>query len=389
MIQPPSDLIADVLARLVAFDTTSCNSNLPLLDYVEELLAPLPCRIERISDRPATKANLWITFGPQDVPGYVLSGHCDTVPVDGQIWDSDPFKLTQKDGRYIGRGVVDMKGFLAVCLAMAPQMAAARLKIPIHLAISYDEEVGCVGVRSLLQALAGRVGKPLGCFVGEPTNMAVVVGHKGKRAFRTTVRGTGGHSSLGPRFVNAVEWAARLIEYISVAGIELQNSGARDELYDVPHTTLLVSTVAGGTAVNIVPDSCVFDWEYRSIAVDEGAGIGGMIMDFANDVLAPQMQQRAPQAGFEFAELVSYPGLETAPELPVVTLAKTLRGRNEHHKVAFGTEAGLFSAMAGIPSVVIGPGSITQAHRPDEHIDIGELDACARFVAKLIEHCSH
>jgi acetylornithine deacetylase len=380
--------IADVLGRLVAFDTTSRNSNLPLIDYVEELLRPLPCRIERISGAHAGKANLWITFGPEDVPGYVLSGHCDTVPVDGQNWTGDPFKLGQQDDRYIGRGVVDMKGFVATCLAMTPHMAAAKLKTPIHLSISYDEEVGCVGVRSLLMALAQRDCKPIGCFVGEPTNMGVVTAHKGKRAFRTTVHGSGGHSSLGPRFVNAVQWTARLIEHIRVASEELQECGARDELYDIPHTTLLVSTIAGGTALNIVPDTCVFDWEYRAIAADEGPGIGEKIMAFANDVLTPQMRRVAADARFEFTELISYPGLETSPELPLVTLAKTLTGRSEHRKVAFGTEAGLFAAMAGVPSVVIGPGSIAQAHQPDEWIEITELDACARFIGKLIEHCS-
>ena len=267
-------------------------------------------------------------------------------------------------------------------------MATAKLKTPIHLSISYDEEVGCIGVRSLLKALAQRDCKPIGCFVGEPTNMAVVTAHKGKRAFRTTVHGSGGHSSLGPRFVNAVEWAARLIEYIRVASEALQKNGARDELYDIPHTTLQVSTIAGGTALNIVPDTCVFDWEYRAIAADEGPGIGEKIMDFANNTLTPQMRRGFADARFEFAELVSYPGLETAPELPLVTLAKSLTGRNEHHKVAFGTEAGLFTSMGGIPSVVMGPGSIAQAHQPDEYIEISELDACARFVAKLIEHCS-
>ena len=377
-----------LLADLVAIDTISARSNLPFIAYVERYLEAHACAVERIEDAAAQKASLWITIGPRDVPGYVLSGHCDVVPVAGQAWSGDPFHLRRVDGRLIGRGATDMKGFLAVCLGLVPRMAAAPLKRPIHIAISYDEEVGCLGVRPLLAAIAGRTPKPLGCFVGEPTGMDVVTAHKGKRAFRTSVVGLAGHSSLAPRFVNAVEWGAQLVEHIRRTSQALAASGAREAGYDVPFTTLVTGMMAGGTAVNVVPASCTLEWECRTIAADEATGIEEAVMAYAAGALEPGMSSVSPRARITFEETISYPGLSIDPGHALVALARRLAGSDTLSKVAFGTEAGLFASLAGIPAVVVGPGSIAQAHQPDEFVEEEQLARCCRFVAALIDHCS-
>jgi acetylornithine deacetylase len=376
----------ELLEALVRFDTTSRNSNLELVAWVEDYLDRCGVTHERIADQTGAKANLWATIGPAGTPGYILSGHTDVVPIDGQTWSNDPFRLTERDGRLYGRGSADMKGFLACCLAAVPDMMAAGLAVPIHLAFSHDEEVGCVGVRSLIARLDGMAVKPAGCFVGEPTGMDVVVGHKGKRSFRVDVRGRTCHSSLAPEGVNAVEYAARLIVNIRDMADRLAREGARDPLYDVPYTTTHTGVVAGGTALNIVPDVCRFQFEFRSIAADDADALAGEVMAYARDRLEPDMKGVAPEAGFTFDTMSEFPGLETPPALDLVALAKALAARNDHRKVAYGTEAGLF-AQAGIPTVVIGPGSIEQAHKADEFIAVSELDACGEFIDRLIAHC--
>jgi acetylornithine deacetylase len=376
----------DILAALVGFDTTSRNSNLPLIAWIEDYLDSHGVSHLRVPDETGTKANLWVTVGPPDQPGYILSGHTDVVPVDGQTWASDPFQLSARDGRLYGRGTTDMKGFVACCLAAVPDLAAAPLARPVHLAISYDEEVGCVGVRGLIARLAPAPVKPLACFVGEPTGMDVVIGHKGKRSFRVGVRGHTVHSSLAPQGVNAVEYAARLIVRIREMSERMAREGARDALYDVPHSTGHTGVVHGGTALNIVPDGCSFEFEFRSIAADDPDALAGEVMDFARTVLLPEMTAVAPQSDITFELRSGFPGLDTAPAAEVVVLAKQLAGRNGHAKVAYGTEAGLFDA-AGIPTVVIGPGSIDQAHKADEFIAVSELAACGAFIERLAAHC--
>jgi acetylornithine deacetylase len=256
---------AALLATLVGFDTVSDRSNLPLIDWVEATCLRHGAAVERVPDETGRKAALLVSVGPYETrPGYVLSGHSDVVPVEGQPWSSDPFTLREEGGRLYGRGTSDMKGFLAVCLALLPEMAAADLAIPLHLAISYDEEVGCLGVRPLIARMLERVPRPLGCFVGEPTGMEVVAGHKGKSAARLTFRGRASHSALAPQGVNAVEYAARFIEHVRLSAEALARDGARDALYDVPHTTGLSSVVQGGAALNIVPDTCSVSFEYRA-----------------------------------------------------------------------------------------------------------------------------
>ena len=376
----------EILEALVGFDTTSRNSNLALIAWVESYLDRFGIAHERVLDETGTKANLWSTIGPAAVPGYILSGHTDVVPVDGQSWSADPFRLTARDGRLYGRGSADMKGFLACCLAAVPDMIARPMTRPIHLAFSYDEEVGCVGVRGLISRLEHAPVTPAGCFVGEPTEMNVIIGHKAKRSLRVTVRGQTCHSALAPKGVNAVEYAARLIVKIREIADRLAHAGVRDPLYDVPFTTGHTGTVHGGTALNIVPDHCTFEFEFRSIAADSLDALVAEVTVFARDVLEPEMKSIAPHAGFVFEVKSGFPGLETKAEAGLVDLTKQLSGHRDHGKVAFGTEAGLFD-QAGIPSVVIGPGSIEQAHKADEFIAPAELAKCDRFIDGLVAHC--
>jgi len=387
---PPADAPDPValLATLVGFDTVSDRSNLPLIDWAEAYCRRHGAAVERVPDATGRKAALLVSLGPFATrPGYVLSGHSDVVPVEGQPWSSDPFVLREAGGRLYGRGTSDMKGFLAVCLALLPEMAAADLTIPLHLAISYDEEVGCLGVRPLIARMLERVPRPLGCFVGEPTGMDVVVGHKGKAAARLTFRGRASHSALAPQGVNAVEYAARFIEHVRLSAEALARDGARDPLYDVPHTTGLSSVVQGGAALNIVPDRCSVSFEYRAIAADDAGALAASAIAYATETLAPLMRAVDPACGVAVEPLIDYPGLDTDPEAPVVTLAKRLAGRNGHAKVSYGTEGGLFDRLGGVPAVVIGPGSIARAHRADEYVTRAELDACAGFVRRLIAAC--
>jgi acetylornithine deacetylase len=371
----------------VAFDTTRRNTNLPLIDWVEDYLRPFGFTFERIFDPTGLKANLWATIGPPDVPGFILSGHTDVVPVDGQSWTSDPFRLREDSGRLYGRGACDMKGFLAVCLAAARQMAEGELARPIHLAFSYDEEVGCVGARGIVERLDRSPVRPAACFVGEPTRMGVVIGHKGKRSVRVRIRGLTCHSSLAPRGVNAVEIGARLVTEISRIAEALAREGARDDLYDIPHSTGHVGVLTGGTALNIVPDECEILFEFRTIGTDDPDELVGRIRTYARTVLEPRMKAVAPSAGIDFDVYAGFPGLDTAQDAEIVTLAKSLVGRNDHAKVAYGTEAGLFGEVAGIPTVIVGPGSIEQAHKADEWIEIVQLAGCAAFVGRLVERC--
>jgi acetylornithine deacetylase len=378
---------ADILGKLVAFDTTSRNTNLPLLDWVEDYLAGYGLAGERVYDETGRKANLWVTIGPKDVAGYVLSGHVDVVPVDGQDWSTDPFKLAEKDGRYFGRGTCDMKGFVASALAAAPDMAAAALKKPIHLALSYDEEVGCRGVRTLLAVLKDRPLKPEACFVGEPTNMQVIIAHKTGRPMRVTVKGFEAHSSLRPYGVSAIEEAAKLIVRINEVGQKLARRQDLDPLFSVPFSTTSVGVIRGGTVRNIVAGECVVDFDLRCVPGDDPHTIVAEIEAYAREVLEPPMKAISPEAGFTFEELALVPGLDTAADAPVTVLAKKLAGRNDHAKVAYGTEAGLFQEI-GIPTAIVGPGSIEQAHKPDEYVEAAELDKADAFMARLVAHAS-
>jgi acetylornithine deacetylase len=378
----------DLLAKLVSFDTTSRNTNLPLLAWVEDHVRPHGARIMRVpSPDGEPKAKLYMSFGPHDVPGYILSGHTDVVPVDGQDWTRPPFALTVEGSRAYGRGSCDMKGFLACCLAAVPRLAAAPLKLPIHLAFSYDEEVGCTGVRPLIAALGNQAVVPKGAFIGEPSSMQVTIGHKGGQRLRVDIKGKAAHSSLAPQGVNSVEWGARLIAFIRDVADRTAAKGQRDPLYDVPYTTLHCGIFHGGTANNIVPHEAWFTFEVRAIGSETAAPYIDEIIAYAREKLEPAMKAIEPSAGFVFTPAPGLPPLETAPEADIAVLAKQLARRNEHGKVGYGTEASLFQA-GGIPSVVVGPGNIEQAHKPDEFIEIAELERCNAFIERLIAHCS-
>jgi acetylornithine deacetylase len=376
-----------ILERLVAFDTTSRNSNIPCADWIQSYLKGFGIDCEVYANAEGDKHNLYAVIGPKDVPGYVLSAHTDVVPVDGQAWSTDPFKLTVKDGKAYGRGACDMKGFLACTLALVPEIMKRPLKTPIHLAYSYDEEVGCTGVRDMLVHFRDRQPKPIAAFIGEPSSMQVIIGHKGGQRVLCAVRGKAAHSSLAPHGVNAVEWGARLVARIKDMAEAQELSGARDALYDVPHSTLHVGVFTGGTSPNIVPHRADISFECRNISADDPMAYIGEIMRYAKEELEPRMKRNDPDAGFDFDLRPLLPALETAPDHPAVTAAKRFAGRNDHAKVAYGTEASLFQDMAGYPSVVVGPGDIDQAHKPDEWIAVSELEACNAFIERLIDEC--
>jgi acetylornithine deacetylase len=377
----------DILASLVSFDTVSRNSNLDLIAWVEGYLDRLGVKHQRIYDETGRKSNLWATLGPVDVPGYILSGHTDVVPVDDQTWTDSPFKLTERDGKLYGRGSCDMKGYVACCLAAVPDMLKADLKRPLHLAFSYDEEVGCWGVRRMIPKIIADAARPIACFVGEPTEMDVVIGHKGKRSFKVTVHGRTCHSSQAPLGVNAVEYAARVIAKIRDISDRMAKNGARDDLYDIPFSTGHTGYLHGGTALNIVPDQATFEFEFRVLSVDKSDTLVKEVIDYAKNVLEPEMKAVAPEAGFDFQDRGEFAGLDTTPDAEVTLLAKQLTGRNSHSKVAYGTEGGLFQ-QAGIPTVVCGPGNIDQAHKADEFLKITELEKCGQFIDRLITLCA-
>lgn len=371
--------------KLIAFDTTSRNPNMALIEFVQEYLDGLGVSSTLVPNKEGTKANLYATLGPGDRPGVMLSGHTDVVPVDGQAWDTDPWSLLLKDGKYFGRGTCDMKGFIAICLAYAPEFLERGLETPIHLAFSYDEEIGCVGVQTLIEKMKHMPIKPAMCIVGEPTSMDVSLGHKGKRSYDATVRGFEAHSSLAPQGVNAIAYAAELITYMTSMADRFAKEGPFDDAYDVTHTTVHTGTIEGGTALNIVPKECKIRFEFRNLAEHNPDGIIEEIESFAKKELEPRMQAVQPDTGIDIVEVTDAPGLNTAPDEEVVTFVKSLAGKNDHIKVAFATEAGLFRERVGVPTVICGPGSIEQAHKPNEYVSVDQMAQCEQFMRNLAD----
>jgi acetylornithine deacetylase len=317
----------------------------------------------------------------------MLSGHTDVVPVDGQDWHSDPFRVLARDGRLYGRGTADMKSFLAVILALLPEIVGRPLRIPIHLAFSYDEEVGCRGVRRLIPRIGDRPDRPVLCIVGEPTEMRPVIGHKGKRSFRCHVRGFECHSALAHEGVNAVEAAAELVAHLKSMARRKRAEGPFEPDYAPPYTTIHTGLIRGGTALNIVPKECSFDFEFRLLPQDDPEASLRELRAFAEARLLPEMQAVRPETGIRFEEISSFPGLDTAVDAEVTRLVAGLTGMNGTGKVSFGSEAGLFQA-AGIPTVVCGPGSIEEAHKPDEFIALAQIAECERFLRRLFAHAA-
>ena len=373
-----------LLAELISFDTTSRLSNLDLIHFVRDYLARYGVDCRLMEDRSHAKANLFASIGPAGRPGFLLAGHTDVVPVDGQKWTTDPFRLDRRDGRLYGRGSADMKGFIASVLAAVPRFVRQPLHTPIHLAFTCDEEIGCIGLRELLEdSLSLPVTAAMG-IVGEPTSMRLVGEHKGKVAFRVHVRGQEGHSSNPAAGVNAVEYAAELIAFIHRFNQQKQSAGPFDPQYETPHTTLHVGSVHGGTVLNIVPAECVFEFEIRYLPEAPAQPIVERIRRFASDEIEPAMKKVNPSCGIVFHEKFAYPGLSIAPDAEVVTFVNSLLDSDAAPgKIAFGTEAGLYQQRCGIPMVVCGPGDIANAHQPDEYIDTGQLAACDLFLGRL------
>jgi acetylornithine deacetylase len=377
----------DYLETLIAFPTVSRDSNLALIEYVRHELDALEIDSTVVPSEDGRKANLFATIGPEDEPGIVLSGHTDVVPADGQAWTSDPFTLTAREGRLYGRGSADMKGFIASCLAMAHTAVKRDLNIPIHLAFSYDEEVGCIGVRRLLAMLKGVKPKPRLCLVGEPTLMQVATAHKGKVSFRATSHGLEAHSSLAPMGVNAIYMAADLVNEIRTIQAEIAEMGAKDGDYDVAYTTLHVGKIAGGDVINIVPNRASFDFEVRHLPQDDPEIIMRRIREKA-DAIVGSLAERHPAAKIEFAPLVSYPALDTPVDSDAVNFVRSLTGGNSTGKITFGTEGGLYQQELGIPAVICGPGSIAVAHKPDEYVAEDQLEACDAMLTRLLDRLS-
>jgi acetylornithine deacetylase len=375
----------DMIESLIGFDTTSRESNLELIAFVQNYLSDHGVESELIYNDDKQKANLYATIGPKDQSGVMLSGHTDVVPVDGQDWTNDPFTLKHGEDRLFGRGTCDMKSFIAIALAYLPEMQKRKLKTPIHLALSYDEEIGCIGARGLVDMLKGAPIKPAMCIVGEPTDMKVMIAHKGKLSYRATVRGFECHSSLAPTGVNAVEYAAEAIAYLKNMARRIAKEGPFDDDFDVRHTTVHTGVVHGGTALNIVPKNCHFDFEFRHLPADDGEALYNEIRAYVTETLEPEMQALIADTGFDFEPLSAIPSLDARAEDDVVTFVKSIAGQNDHGKVAFGTEAGLFQKHAGIPTVICGPGSIEQAHKPDEFVTHDQLNQCETFMKRLID----
>ena len=384
---PATDLLSlELIDRLMSFDTTSDRSNLPLIEFVREYLAELGVESHLTYDDSREKANLFATIGPADRPGVILSGHTDIVPVASQKWTVDPYTVTRRDDRLYGRGTADMKAFIAVTLAFAKVFRDSDIQIPVHYALSYDEEVGALGVPGLIEDMQAHVARPAACIVGEPSYMRVVKAHKGKIVCRAEFRGIEAHSGVAHIGANAIEAAGKTIAYVSEMGRRFRDEGPHDEAFEDPqYTTVQICMVNGGTAVNIVPNFTSFDFDIRHLPSQDPYDILGEIEDFMARSALPDLRRVSAKTE---ANVIVHPGgaiaLDTGEDDPVIRLAKSLTGTNETRKVGFGTEAGYFQ-RAGIPTVVCGPGHIDQAHQPDEFVEIDQVALCERFFHRLTD----
>ena len=375
---------AELLARLVSFDTTSRNSNLALIGYIRAYLDAhgVPYRVS--TDASGEKANIHAIIGPQQTGGVALSGHVDTVPVDGQAWSADPFALRRDNGRLYARGAADMKGFVAACLAAVPDFKARNLARPLHLFISYDEEVGCQGAQRLIEDLDASGLKPALCVVGEPSGMQPILAHKGKLNLRVRVRGLPGHSSEPAKGVNAIHAAGEAIAYVAAEARRLAKEGPFDHGFDPPHTTIHIGTIQGGTILNIIPEHAEFIMEWRTIPGDDATAHVERLKSFVAKTIEPAMHAVNRNTGFSFEVITTMPGLSLNPDHPLTSVVKQLTGSNSTGKVSYGTEGGYYQ-NAEIPTIICGPGHIAQAHQPDEWIAQSELDACDVFIRRLAD----
>jgi acetylornithine deacetylase len=377
------DNTLDLLNTLIAFDTRSSESNLKLIEYVQQYLKQHGVESSLVFDETGSKANLYATIGPKDRAGLCLSGHTDVVPAAGQPWTVPPFEMTRGSDRVFGRGTADMKGFIAAVLASVPHFVATCKEVPIHLAFSYDEEVGCRGVRGLLRELAAAPVKPLACIIGEPTSMQVAVAHKGKKAYRCCVKGLAGHSALTHLGVNAVDFAAELVTFLRRTQRDLRTQATLDHDFDPPYTTIHTGRLNGGIALNVIPDHAQVEFEIRNLPADNADAIVRTITQYADTELVGTMRETFAQSGIDWEQLVDYPALsDQAAAGWLRELACAAAERDDIRTLAFGTEGGLFQSI-GIPTVVCGPGSIEQGHKADEYVELGQLSKCLSFLGKL------
>lgn len=373
-----------MIERLIGFDTTSVKSNLNLIDDVANYLSGLGIKVELIHNAERTKANLFATVGPDAPGGVALSGHTDVVPVEGQPWTSDPFAVVERDGKLFGRGTSDMKSFIAIALSLVPEMKAARLKRPIHLALSYDEEIGCLGAPVMIAEIGKRLPRPGMVVIGEPTEMKVANAHKGSFGYRTTVTGLEAHSSATHKGVSAVMYAAEIIHFIGEMAAELRARAKPGTEFDPPYTTLSVGVIEGGTAVNIIPRHCCFHWDIRLLPGGSLDEVEGRVRRFIDQSILPRMRAVSPEANVVTDAIFGVPGLRAEPGSPAEALCLRLTGANGTTVISFGTEGGQFQS-AGIPTVICGPGRILEAHKPDEYIALDQVEAAIGFQRRLIQ----
>ncbi|MBT3702214.1 MAG: acetylornithine deacetylase [Alphaproteobacteria bacterium] len=374
-----------MIERLIAFDTTSRNSNLELIHFVRDYLAGHGIESDLIHDETGEKANLYATIGPKCDGGVVLSGHTDVVPVDGQDWDSPPFTARHKDGLIYGRGTSDMKSFIAIVLALVPEMKQRNFKIPLHLAFSYDEEVGCIGAHGLVPNISIPGARPKAAIVGEPTSMRVVNAHKGINSFITTVTGFEAHSSATHQGVNAIVYAAELIGFLNDLAEEFKANPEPNSRFDPPYTSVQIGTIKGGTALNIIPRECTFVWEFRDIPGTDTQAIVDRFNEFAENTVLPKMKMVSDEAAIDTQVRAKVRGLVPENGSAAETLVMALARANQTYTAAYGTEAGIFQE-AGVPTVVCGPGDIAQAHKPNEFIAVSQIDECTDFLHRLMDH---
>jgi acetylornithine deacetylase len=377
--------VPEMIAKLVSFDTTSHLSNLPIIEFIRDYLNSYGVESTIVPTPDGQKAALYATIGPKTEGGIVLSGHTDVVPVEGQTWTSDPFKVVERDGKYYGRGTCDMKSYLAIALALVPEFLAQPLQMPIHFAFSYDEEVGCVGVRPLIAHVLEHFPKPKMCIVGEPTDMGVVNAHKSINGFITQVHGVEAHSSMPDIGVNAIMIAAELIGEINRIAKNMVDKGDATGRFDPAFTSVHVGTIEGGTALNIVPKNCQFHWEFRGLPGQDENEIPDRLQAYAETHLLPAMKAVSEEAGIETNRVDHVPMFLGPDGSPAESLALQLALQNEIHTVSYGTEAGLFQ-VEDISTIICGPGSIEQAHKPDEFISLEQVARCEAFMRRLIVH---
>ncbi|ODS95650.1 MAG: acetylornithine deacetylase (ArgE) [Lautropia sp. SCN 69-89] len=375
--------VIETLGRLVAFDTVSSRPNVALIDWAAERLQACGARTQvQHGDEPG-KANLFATIGPEDRPGLMLSGHSDVVPVAGQAWSSDPFTLTGRDGRLYARGSADMKGFIACVLEAAPRFARAGLRMPVHVALSYNEETNMRGMRQLVSQMAAAPVRPAACIIGEPTSMQVVIANKGSAGYRVKVRGHSVHSSLRDQGVSAVECAAEIIVFANALQKRL-NAAARHDGFEFPHTSVHVGRIEGGTAHNITAKDCEFLLEIRTLPGTRSADVLGEIRAHCDDVLLPAMRAISADSAIAFEEIFDTPALDERGNVYLAQAIMPLCGHVSAGRVSFGTEAGILQEI-GVPTIVCGPGEIRVAHQPDEYVEVAQLEACSRFLDVLGE----